>query len=82
MFDEDGEEVNNDIRCFVRMVVDNPCPDMVKFVEALRDTNELFSLFDDDGGGSISVKELSDAMTALFRRRPTQVGASKQSCCI
>ena len=70
-----GEEQDNDLLCFVRMVVGKPCASMVKFVESLRDCSELFSIFDDDGGGSISVTELSDTLTALFRRRPTQVPA-------
>ena len=32
---------------------------------------EIFSLFDDDGGGEVSSQELSMALMKLFRRRPT-----------
>ena len=59
-------------RDFVQLVLQNPGPSMIKFIEEVRQCQEVFSLFDKDGNAAVSVSELSDALTKLFRRRPTQ----------
>ena len=59
-------------RDFVQLVLQNPGPSMIKFIEEVRQCQEIFTLFDKDGNAAVSVSELSNALTKLFRRRPTQ----------
>jgi len=56
----------------VRMVVGEVVSsDITKLVETARECMEVFTLFDDDGGGEISAQEMSMTLMKLFRRRPT-----------
>ena len=62
--------------CSIKMVLGygQPCihPVFIKFLTNVRTCREYFSIFDDDEGGTISVGELSNNLTQLFGRRPTQ----------
>ena len=57
----------------IRIIVVDPIPVLIKFVEKIRVTREIYSLFDYDESGTISVQELGEVLTTLLHVRPNQL---------
>ena len=67
-----------DLGCFLAMASSSDCPKGIKtFVFRLRAVRELFSLFDENDGGDISVDELSSGLTKYLGWRPTRFESEK-----
>eukprot|EP00656_Telonema_subtile_P025415 TRINITY_DN27493_c0_g1_i2.p1 TRINITY_DN27493_c0_g1~~TRINITY_DN27493_c0_g1_i2.p1 ORF type:complete len:270 (+),score=48.17 TRINITY_DN27493_c0_g1_i2:53-862(+) len=62
-----------DFNCFANMVCNNENRETVQLMDGTRRMREVYSLFDIDGGGSISIEELTVTLSTQFRRRPTQL---------